>query len=134
MSERQPQWRINEVVRASQEEVGTRMTRAMVFARDFAVRLVNISNVGGTQPSKEGEPPRKGTGGLQTKFATDVDTSRPGEVIGYLGNAAAQARRLELGFVGTDTRGRRYAQGARPYLRRTLFDNRDQFRRILGAA
>lgn len=38
----------------------------------------------------------------------------------YLGNTAAYARRLELGFVGTDSLGRQYNQQGRFVLRRTM--------------
>lgn len=43
-----------------------------------------------------------------------------------VGSAAEYARRLELGFSGTDSRGRTYHQAPRPYLRPALDNNQKQ--------
>lgn len=43
-----------------------------------------------------------------------------------VGSAAEYARRLELGFSGTDSRGRTYHQSPRPFLRPALDDNQDK--------
>lgn len=43
-----------------------------------------------------------------------------------VGSAAEYARRLELGFSGTDSRGRTYHQSPRPFLRPALDDNEDR--------
>lgn len=43
-----------------------------------------------------------------------------------VGSAAEYARRLEKGFVDTDSRGRRYHQAPRPFLRPALDENQDE--------
>lgn len=43
-----------------------------------------------------------------------------------VGSAAEYARRLELGFSGTDSRGRTYHQSPRPFLRPALDNNQKQ--------
>lgn len=52
---------------------------------------------------------------IMSKTATRVEVA--------VGSSAEYARRLELGFMGTDSRGRHYHQGPRPYLRPALDDN-----------
>lgn len=57
-----------------------------------------------------------------------------------VGSAAEYARRLELGFVGTDSLGRKYHQSPRPYIKPALDSNRKQveeemakrFRQVIG--
>lgn len=57
-----------------------------------------------------------------------------------VGSSAEYARRLELGFVGTDSLGRRYHQSPRPYIKPALDTNRKRveeemakrFRQVIG--
>lgn len=44
-------------------------------------------------------------------------------VVATVGSSAEYARRLERGFMGTDSRGRRYHQSPRPFLRPALDEN-----------
>ena len=44
------------------------------------------------------------------------------------------ARRLEFGFVGTDSLGRRYHQAARPYMRPAFDSKQDESRKEMKAA
>jgi len=52
------------------------------------------------------------------------------ELTGVVGSNVVYARRLELGFVGTDSLGRKYNQAPRPYLRTALEKNRKEIKNI----
>lgn len=53
-------------------------------------------------------------------------------IVGYTGSNTAYSARIEMGFVGTDSKGRRIDQQPRPTNRRTLLENKDRiFRGIL---
>lgn len=52
------------------------------------------------------------------------------ELTGVVGTNVEYARRLELGFVGTDSLGRIYNQLPRPYLRTALEKNRKEIKNI----
>jgi len=54
-------------------------------------------------------------------------------MIGQVGTNLEYARRLELGFVGIDAKGRKYDQAPRPYLRPALEKNRENIKRLFGA-
>jgi phage gpG-like protein len=51
-----------------------------------------------------------------------------------VGTNLAYARRIELGFTGTDARGRTYNQPARSYLRKALDEQRDAAIREVASA
>jgi len=55
--------------------------------------------------------------------------------VGRVGSNVIYARRVELGFVGTDSLGRKYNQAPNPYLRKALETNRkkieDSFKNII---
>jgi len=59
--------------------------------------------------------PRVITGDFRRSIVGDFEASGDG-ALGQIGSNAAQAARLELGFVGTDVLGRRYNQPPYPYL------------------
>jgi len=85
----------------------------------------------GMNPSTEGNPPKAVTGTLRNSISGVAGFYRRG-IVGILGVkkgiADAYAARLEFGFKGTDSKGRRINQGPRPYLRPTIASNR---RRIM---
>ena len=55
--------------------------------------------------------------------------------VGRVGSNVEYARRVELGFVGTDSLGRKYNQKPNPYLRKALETNRkkieDSFKNLI---
>lgn len=55
-----------------------------------------------------------------------VISKTPTRVEMAVGSSAEYARRLELGFVGRDSRGRYYHQGPRSFLRPALDENEKQ--------
>lgn len=86
----------------------------------------------GLNPSREGEPPHVLTGRLRQSITYEVE-SRRYSVHGRVGTNVVYARRLELGFTGTDSRGRRYHQGQRPFLRPAIQMNKSKIiNRIMG--
>ena len=56
------------------------------------------------------------------------------ELTGVVGSNVVYARRMELGFVGTDSLGRKYNQGPRPYLRPALHKNEKVILKLLKEA
>lgn len=54
------------------------------------------------------------TGTLRRSIESDID-QQAGDVI--VAATAPYARRIEYGFVGSDSRGRNYHQAAKPYMR-----------------
>ena len=56
-------------------------------------------------------------------------TNEVEETVGRVGTNVEYARRVEMGFVGTDSLGRTYNQAPKPYLRSALEKNRSK---ILG--
>lgn len=60
--------------------------------------------------------PRVVTGQYRASINT-IYGYQGGDFVASVGSNAPQARRLELGFVGTDSRGRHYAQGPLPHFK-----------------
>lgn len=65
------------------------------------------------------------TGNLRRSLHVGEPRVSGGEASITVGTNVPYARRLEYGFVGTDKRGRRYNQPARPYLRPAFDENKD---------
>lgn len=74
--------------------------------------------VKGLSPSKPGEPPHVLMGRLRQSITHVVIGLKA-----YVGTNVAYARRLEKGFVGTDSLGRNISQAPRPYLSRAVRNN-----------
>lgn len=123
--------RKEEVERRLRARIERNMSQAVLYAKGQAQRLVNRGNADGSSPSLPGEPPKKVSSLLFQSFATRVRSERSA-VVGVLSNNAEYARRLELGFTGTDSRGRVVDQAPRPFLRRSVLDNRRVLGRIIG--
>lgn len=102
--------------------VGAIKARALVkINRSQDIRRTKSGRTVGLDPSHEGEPPKRLTGALIASVSRGGGVERKGNtIIGFVSAGTKYARRLELGFVGTDSRGRRVSQGPRPYLRPSL--------------
>jgi hypothetical protein len=81
--------------------------------------------------SEPGEPPRRVTGRLYNSVQYRVVRTRT-EVIGVVYSDDKKARRLELGFVGTDSLGRKYNQAPRPWLRPSYQESMGAIRRLVN--
>lgn len=68
-------------------------------------------------PAPPEHPPAAPTGTLKGRITHELD---PKKLEGRVGTNLEYARRVELGFVGTDKLGRVYNQAPRPYLRPAL--------------
>jgi len=131
-------WTPEAIMQAALDEQEKRMRLAVVLIQGKVRQLINRgqkkrrsgNRYVGLDPSKPGEPPKKLSNLLFTSIATEVIRQKR-QVIGVVGTNVKYARRLELGFVGTDRLGRRINQAPRPYLRRAMLENRDAVSRIL---
>jgi phage gpG-like protein len=124
-------WDASGVLDKTKDELVKRMTVATILVRDKAKVLVNRGNSTGKSPSKEGTPPKKVSGRLQSSLAQAVEVVE-NAVIGRVGTNVIYARRLELGFVGVDKAGRKISQGPRPFLRPAVMNNTGAIAKILG--
>lgn len=86
-------------------------------------RAKSLVGTPGPPHSSPGEPPRRISGALQASIGHQVVTQ--GELVGVAVYAGTPyALRLELGFFGVDSLGRRYSQAPRPFLRPALIESR----------
>lgn len=107
------------------------VTGALLVQNDAKIRAPYISgtlkrsiHIGG----HEDENPDGEGGGLP-----DPEVSST-EVAVYIGSNEPYARRIEMGFSGSDRLGRTYNQPAKPYLRPALDENQAAVRQEIGAA
>jgi hypothetical protein len=129
------EWKPRNVERMAQRNMMLNMNKAVLFAEGAAKKMVSRGNRGGGNPSGPYEPPKVVTGTLRSNIAGEVIVERD-LVIGVLGvkkgPANDYAKRLELGFVGTDNLGRKIDQKPRPFLKPTLSKNERKLKQILG--
>lgn len=52
----------------------------------------------------------------------------PNQITGTTGTNQEQGKRLEFGFVGTDSKGRRYNQAPRPHMKATYEKNKERIK------
>ncbi len=125
-------WDSKRVVKRVASHIEKNMAAAMLILQGEVQRKLSVGqpvirsgkSLRGLNPSAEGEPPHLLTGRLRTSITHSVSGSvLSGEIIGRVGSNVPYARRLELGFSGTDSKGRNINQGARPYLRPALKEN-----------
>src|ERR1041385_5582267 len=108
------------------------MERALMFVEGEVIRSISIGQavkrskggrLRGLNPSAPGEPPHVLYGRLRQSIRHALSVTAEG-ITGRVGSNVIYARRLELGFVGTDAKGRNYNQAPRPYLRPAILNNR----------
>ena len=111
-----------------------RMNEVVTRLVTFVKNSMTVSNLGGANPSSPGEAPHIGTAALKRSITFEV-TVLNNEVIGtygtQMGPSSNYARRLELGFVGRDSKGRLHSQAPRPFIRPAYSLNKRKIRRIL---
>ena len=102
------------------EAIAARMLRnmnsLMLVAQGDVVKSISRSNHGGGNPSRPGEPPKAVSNTLR-RTIRGTAFRRGNDIVGRISAGTRYAKRLELGFVGTDKRGRRINQKPRPFLR-----------------
>jgi phage gpG-like protein len=117
------------------QNVGTGMKRAAYFVEGEVKQSLAIgqeiewrtSKKGkrypvGKDPSKPPDPPHTLLGRLKQSIANVVNIGHR-DIKGYVGTNVEYARRLELGYVGRDARGKQINQEPRPYLRKAIWEN-----------
>ena len=77
-------------------------------------------------------PVQKGT--LRRSWRTELLPSRPGVYSARTGPTVVYARRIELGFKGTDSLGRTYNQAPKPYVKPAYEETAPKMRAIAVAA
>ena len=91
-------------------------------------QLISRAVLAGAEPiknrAKELAPYK--TGELRRSITTSVLESTPTMARVAIGSDKVYARRIEYGFVGKDSLGRRYNQAAKPYLRPALDEKRNE--------
>lgn len=103
------------------------MTRAVLHLEKTIVKKISK----GQPPSKPGEPWHVLSGRSRASMTHQVDVGRR-EIIGRVGSNVVYVRRLELGFVGRDAAGRNINQAARPAMRPSLVEQREEMMRRLA--
>lgn len=82
------------------------------------VKNITVASIGTVSaPSPAGHAPATVSGTLKRSIAYEI---KPTKLEGRIGTNIDYGRRLELGFTGVDSIGRKYAQAPRPYLRPAL--------------
>lgn len=133
------EWHGDKIKADVAERLAGNMRLAVVFLQGEVRKSINRGqrtrvsgrSVIGLDPSAPGEPPKRLTGRLIQSIATKVTKSRT-MIKGTYGSNLAYARRLELGFAGTDAAGRNVRQAPRPYLRAAFVKNKKTVARILS--
>ena len=123
-------WNGDAVARELRAKISKNMDRATLYLKGQVQRSINRGNADGKNPSLPGEPPKKVSARLFQSVATDKRESAV-EITGVVGTNADYARRLELGFTGTDKLGRVIDQAPRPFLRPALAASRATIEKIL---
>ena len=102
------------------------MNKAAVFAESHCKRIISRGNVTGLDPSLPGEPPKVRTGTLRSSIV-HVIKREGNHVSGYFGvrKGPAEDYGLYLEF-GTSK------MPARPFLRKTVMDNKKKIGRIIS--
>ena len=127
-------WNSKRVVKRVARLIEKNMGAAMLILQGEVQRKISVGqpvvrSKGGSlrgtvkaQPAPT--PPRVLSGRLRTSITHSVEGSLLTRmIIGRVGSNVPYARRLELGFFGTDSKGRNINQGERPYLRPALKEN-----------
>lgn len=101
---------------------------------ETAARVSAALLVASIRQRASGRPgPRVITGRYRASWQSEV-TAAGTVFVAQIGSNAPQARRLEYGFVGTDSLGRRYAQPPFPHVGPAVEASGPVVARILGAA
>ncbi len=125
-------WDSRKVIKLTQAHLKKNMAAAMLILQGEVQRKISVGqpvvrskggSLRGTVKAQDAPtPPRVLTGRLRTSITHRVSIDGR-NVVGVVGTNVPYARRLELGFSGTDSKGRNINQGARPYLVPALKEN-----------
>jgi hypothetical protein len=111
------------------KRLGEKIAAGAVFAAgtllqaEIKKRLNLKSSLPPNPPSVAPDGPFRRLGTLGQSIQVDDRKNNGPNPFVRVGSALPYAARLEFGFIGTDRKGRRINQGARPYMRDTLAKN-----------
>jgi hypothetical protein len=120
---------------------GDRLGRAVMaggFVLETAIKISMAASshsgvkYGTHQASAAGETPAVDTGVYINSIQTQLAHSSPTDAIAEVGTNAVQANRLELGFMETDSLGRKYHQLPRPHFRPAYDNNLEKIKATIG--
>lgn len=118
----------DEVYLFFQKKTKRNLEKAMKHAENECKKLLRRRS--GPGHSRPGEAPYLQSGDLHDSIDSGVE-EKDSELRGYLSSDSPYALRLELGFYGTDSMGRLYKQAPRPFLRRTLNQEKLKIKAII---
>lgn len=100
-------------------------------------RTGKVYKVPGTKTKKytssgPGEAPAVLFSNLITSITHEITVDTRFEVTAMVGTIMEYARRLEFGFLDTDSLGRKYNMPARPFFRTTYLQQREKIKAILN--
>ena len=115
-----------EVIHSMEQAASKRMAEAVNEVRntvletlsgDRSGRTYKVPGTGRTYTaSAPGQPPAQATSGLRQSIKFSVE-KEAGAVVGKVGTDLKYGKRLEFGFMGVDSLGRRYNTAPRPWLK-----------------
>lgn len=111
------------------KRVGEKIAASATFAagtllqNEIKKRLNLKSSLPPNPPSVAPEGPYRRTGQLSIRIQVDDRNNKGPKPLVRVGTSLPYAARLEFGFTGSDSKGRRINQAARPYMRDTLAKN-----------
>jgi phage gpG-like protein len=108
------------------KRLGEKIAAAALFAAGtfLQTEIKKRLNLGKSPPpSIAPDGPFKQTGNLGRSIQVDDRQNKGQKPLVRVGTAQPYAARLEFGFSGTDRKGKRITQAARPYMRDTLAKN-----------
>jgi len=98
------------------EKLGDEFTRKLEAATRAGALVVQ-------NDAKQRAPYRTGT--LRRSIHTEITSRKYNQVEALVGTDVEYAQRIEMGFSGVDSLGRRFNQPPNPYLRPALDENQD---------
>ncbi len=128
-------WNAGTFLTRTADKVERGMRRAGNYVERQAKEMVNRPNIHGDDPSLPGEPPKKVSGEMESHIGFEI-VREPLLIRCLIGvsQVIPYACRLELGFVGVDSRGRHYNQAPRPFLRPALLRSRSRIIELIARA
>ena len=124
----------NRLTKSLKKHLMKQMNKVMVQIVAYVKANFGPSNSDGRNPSLAGRAPNIGTGALRNSMAYVV-VEDDNDIVGVYGvrkgPTSDYARRSELGFVGTDAKGRNVSQRPRPYLTSAYRKNKKRIIKIL---
>jgi len=109
---------------------------ALATLEEACIMVENIAkdSIGKVSPpSPPGHAPAAPTGTLKGRITHTKPKVTSEGLVGQVGTNLEYARRLELGFIGVDSIGRKYAQAPRPYLRPALHKSEAAIKKLFRA-